>query len=168
VEPAKLCEQVRRVVCQSLTGGRFVTFFYGFLSPGEGGSGLRLTYTNAGHIPPLLHRAGGAEGGATNTGRVERLEAGGGAFVRLLADTPLTGGEVELAPGDRLLLFTDGVSEVQSASGEMYGEARVEALLRAAGDLPAAELADRVAADVRRFAAGEPADDLTLLVLRAT
>jgi sigma-B regulation protein RsbU (phosphoserine phosphatase) len=161
-DPAHVCEQVRRVVCQSLAGGRFVTFFYAFLRPADGG--LRLTYTNAGHVPPLLHRAGGGGDG----GRVERLEAGGGAFVRLLAGTPLTSATVELAPGDRLLLLTDGVTEAQSADGEIFGEERLEELLLTTADPTAAGLAHRVAAEVGRHAAGDPTDDITLLALRTT
>lgn len=154
--PARLCEQVRRVVTANLTGGRFVTFFYALYDAAE----RRLVYANAGHVPPLLVRADGA---------MERLETGGGAFVRLLGEAPFEDGETTLAAGDRLVMFTDGVSEAQSPDGELYGEERLGVLLSTNGDgASAAALAERITEDVRSHAAGDPADDLTLLLLRAT
>lgn len=151
VPPDRVTAEVRRVITPTLAGGRFVTFFYALLDA----PARRLTYTNAGHLPPLLVRADGS---------VRRLAEGGGALVRLLAGTPLAAGAVDLLPGDRLVLFTDGVSEARPSSGEPYGEERLAALVAADGHLGAEALAARIAADVRAWAGGEIEDDVTLLV----
>ena len=151
VPPDRVASEVRRVVVPNLAGGRFVTFFYAVLDPAR----RRLDYTNAGHLPPLLVRADGS---------VRRLSEGGGALVRLLAGTPLAAGTVDLLPGDRLVLFTDGVSEARPPAGEPYGEERLAALVAGDGRLGAEALAATIAAEVRAFAGGEIDDDLTLLV----
>lgn len=152
VPPDRVCEQVRRVVTSSLTGGKFVTFFYAVLDA----PARRLTYTNAGHAPPLLVHA---------DGRVESLETGGGALTRLLAGTPLHCGELALAPGDRLLLYTDGVTEAQGADGSMFGDRRLVEVLRST-DGDAAAVQSAVADAVTAFSDGAAQDDLTLLVVR--
>lgn len=151
VPPDRVCEQVRRVVTSGLTGGKFVTFFYALLdAPAH-----RLTYANAGHAPPFLVRAGGG---------VETLETGGGALTRLLAGTPFRRGEIDLGPGDKLLLYTDGVTEARGRDGSLFGEQRLVDVVRST-DGDAAALRAAVADAVGSFSAGEAQDDLTLLVL---
>jgi sigma-B regulation protein RsbU (phosphoserine phosphatase) len=82
---------------------------------------------------------------------------------------PYEQGETPLHPGDRVVLYTDGVSEGARADGEMYGEERLHA--RIAGlpsSLSAQQQVDRVLAGLREFLAGvEPQDDVTVMVVRA-
>lgn len=149
--PRELCERVRRVVVSSLTGGRFVTFFYATIDT----AAMRLRWCNAGHNAPVLARADGS---------VVRLAEGGPAFSRLFRDDPYTEKELALQRGDRLVLFTDGVSEASGGEGEMFGEPRIEELVAANLALGAHELQQTVAGAATAFSGGELDDDLTLVV----
>ncbi len=149
--PRDLCERVRRVVVSSLTGGRFVTFFYATIDT----AAMRLRWCNAGHNAPVLARADGS---------VVRLADGGPAFTRLFKDDPYTEKEITLQPGDRLVLFTDGVSEASGGDGEMFGEPRLEQLVVTNRDLGAHQLQQTIAGFATAFSGGELDDDLTLVV----
>jgi serine phosphatase RsbU (regulator of sigma subunit) len=146
--PAELCTKVRKVVCSNLQGGKFVTFFYALIDM----EARRLWYVNAGHNPPIMIRADGT---------VTRLSEGGPAFARLLSGTAYRQGEVSLAAGDRLLLFTDGVSEAVGPDDVEFGEDRIVSMIRRSDTSPAAE----VFSAVREFSAGELQDDVTIVSL---
>jgi serine phosphatase RsbU (regulator of sigma subunit) len=150
--PRDLCERVRRVVVSSLSGGRFVTFFYATLDTAT----MRLRWCNAGHNAPILARSDGT---------VVRLEGGGPAFNRLFRASGYEQHELPLLPGDRLVMFTDGLSEAtDAATGEMIGEARIEEMVVAQRNKTAAELQQAVVSAVAALASGELEDDLTLVV----
>jgi sigma-B regulation protein RsbU (phosphoserine phosphatase) len=130
---------------------RFVTLMYGSLEP-DG----RLTYCNAGHNPPLVI---GKEG-------VRRLEVGG-PIVGLFPQAVFQEETVLLAPGDWLIVFSDGVSEAMAANGDEYGEERILAVVDQDPNLTPADLLKAIFADVRAFTKGAPqSDDITALVLR--
>lgn len=152
---ADLCERVRRVVAGSLTGGKFITFFYAALD----GPSRRLRWCNAGHNPPLLVRA---------DGRVERLAEGGPVISRVFRE-PYKEGETLLEPGDRVVLFTDGASEARGSgpaeSEEQFGEERLAELVAANRELSAGALQAVLVEAVSAFSSGELEDDLTLVVL---
>ena len=150
--PRDLCERVRRVVVSSLSGGRFVTFFYATVDT----AAMKLRWTNAGHNAPILARADGT---------IVRLEQGGPAISRLFRDTPYVESELPLGPGDRIVLFTDGVSEAAS-DGEMFGEERIEELVLAMPEATAERLQQAIARAAVAFAGGEVEDDLTLVAVR--
>jgi serine phosphatase RsbU (regulator of sigma subunit) len=151
--PDRVAVRVNRLLEQSIEPGRFVTFFFGILDP----AGLRLDYVNAGHPAPLLLRADGS---------TARLEAGG-TVLGIDADAAYESGSITLSTGDLLALFTDGVTEAQGGGGDLFGEDRIEALLRAEGAQPAAGMLDRLLAAVRAYE-GErgQSDDLTAIILR--
>ena len=117
-----------------------------------------LRYANCGHLPTIVLRGGGAG---------ERL--GVTAPVVGLFETPwqCATGETWLAPGDTLVVFTDGVSDATSESGEEFGEDRLIALLQRSPDDDASTLLDRIVREVREHSAEEQFDDLTLIVARA-
>jgi sigma-B regulation protein RsbU (phosphoserine phosphatase) len=98
-------------------------------------------------------------------GSLLRLSDGGPAMARLLKDADYTTGEVGLDPGNRIVLFTDGVTEAADADGEMYGDERLEELIRGQHRSSAAELEQTVAATVLEHADGTLQDDLTLVVV---
>jgi serine phosphatase RsbU (regulator of sigma subunit)/pSer/pThr/pTyr-binding forkhead associated (FHA) protein len=130
---------------------RFVTLMYGSLEP-DG----RLTYCNAGHNPPLVVGAGG----------VRRLEVGG-PIVGLFEAAVYQEETVVLAPGDWLIVFSDGVSEAMSVTGEEYGEERILAVTQKQTSVAPADLLQSIFADVRAFTKGAAqSDDITALVLR--
>jgi hypothetical protein len=151
VAPSRVVERVRRVVVPSLAG-RFVSFFYCTYDT----SSRRLRYCNAGHNQPLVAHADGTH---------DRLSSGGPVLSRLFRDVPLQDGEIELAPGDRLVLFTDGVSEARDAAENDFTEERLAEYVATNRHLGARELAGAIASAVAAFAGGHPEDDLTLVTL---
>jgi sigma-B regulation protein RsbU (phosphoserine phosphatase) len=154
---ASLVSTINRLLYESTDSARYATFFYGVYED----STRRLTYVNAGHVPPVLVRA---NGGAP---RVERLTTGG-LVIGLMPDPAYESATVELRPGDTLLIFSDGVSEAESTNGDMYGDERSGLLAAASPELSAQQLHDRLLEEVFAFATGMPqADDTTLIVARA-
>ncbi|HEX6088100.1 MAG TPA: SpoIIE family protein phosphatase [Thermoanaerobaculia bacterium] len=151
--PRDLCERVRRVVVSSLSGGRFVTFFYATVDT----AAMKLRWCNAGHNAPVLARADGS---------VVRLAEGGPAFSRLFRNTKYEEREIDLTRGDRLVLFTDGVSEAADAAGEQFGESRIEELITEGRELDAGRLQRTIFDAASGFSGGELEDDLTLVVVR--
>jgi sigma-B regulation protein RsbU (phosphoserine phosphatase) len=134
--------------------GQFATFFLARVD----GARLELTFSNAGHNwPVLLRRGGGREflkRGAPPLGVLEQVE--------------FETDRVALAPGDVVLLYTDGVTEARDAAGEEFGDERLVALAEALPrGLSARDTAERLLGELRAFLGGvEAQDDITLLVLR--
>ena len=147
--------RVNNVVHRNTGLTTFITFFWGVYDRRTGG----LRYVNAGHNPPMLVRA---------NGDLELLEEGG-VLLGVLEGAPYAEGEVTLAPGDTLVLFTDGITEAWSATDadDEYGEGRLEATIRQHRTEPAQAVLDALRADVRRHTGGGPLDDdLTIAVLQ--
>jgi len=151
VAPQELCEKVNRVVCRNIAANKFITFFYGLLDA----SRKRLRYANAGHNAPILVRRDG-----TSTRLAE-----GGAVLGVFPDWSYEQGEVGLETGDRVLLFTDGVTEVRNAAGEEFGEERLIGVLTQHRRLGAAQLRQQVMGAVAEFSSGNFQDDVTLIVM---
>lgn len=152
--PAAMLRAINTLACQRASTGQFATFFLAVLHEPT----LSLRFTNAGHNFPVLLRAGGE--------RV--LLEKGGCVVGLLDGPEFEEETVALAPGDRIVFYTDGVSEAEREGGDMFGEERLYALLEAAPrDLTAERLVEHVLAGVRGFLDGvEPGDDITVMALR--
>lgn len=149
--------QVNDQLADTLPDGHFITAFLGEVDPVAN----RLRFISGGQAPILLHRA--AEG------RCEVFGAGSFPLGAMpLARTPVAV-DTPLAPGDVLLLLSDGIYEQEDAGGQPYGRARVQAMAAAAArdGADAATLCQRVLTDLRHFAGGAPQqDDITALVLR--
>ena len=152
---AEVVGRLNQFLHRSVEPGRFVTAFLGVL---DGRSG-RLAYCNAGHNAPLVLHAAGP---------VTRLETGG-LVLGFLEHSLYETGEIVLQPGERLVLFTDGVTEAADESDEQWGEERLIELLGRTAASPCAGTVARIVAEVRRFeGARGAADDVTLIVARRT
>ena len=132
----------------------FVTVFAGILDLTNG----LLVYVNAGHDSPFVLQAGA---------KPQTLALAGGPPLGTVDDFKYSIEQRQLAPGEMLLAFTDGVTEAQDTGKTLYSGARLESLLASAPVTGAKAIVDLVRDDVRRFAAGaEQADDITLLAVR--
>ena len=149
--PETLCAQINELMCRNITDGRFITFFFAVLDR----QSKRLRYCNAGHPAPVVIR---------RSAGTERLSEGGGVL-GLFPTERFDGGEVYLEPGDRLVLFTDGVAEAHNADGDEFGEAGLLRSSSVDGDRSAKRLLDDVMSGVDGFSSGELEDDATLLVV---
>ncbi|HXR96361.1 MAG TPA: PP2C family protein-serine/threonine phosphatase [Terriglobales bacterium] len=151
---ADLTPALNRYACGASAGGtRFTTAVVAEFEPASG----RLRYSNAGHNPPLLLRSNGL---------IERLELGG-VPLGILSEAGFDCAETVLAPGDVLVIFSDGMTESFSETGEEYGEARLIASLQRARALTAIPLLNSLLADCSSFRGGaRQQDDLTCLVLK--
>ena len=149
--PSKTITRVNLALYRRGIESRFVTLMYGVLDA----SG-KMVYCNAGHNPPLVIGAGG----------VRRLECGG-PIVGLFEAASYKEETVQLTAGDWLIVFSDGISEAMSASGEEYGEDRIIDCVTANAKLDPPRLLEALFADVREFARGAAqSDDITAMVLR--
>lgn len=151
---ASIVVGINRLVCEISPAGQFATLFLAHVDEAT----MRLSYVNAGHNPPALLRADGS--------RV-LLEAGG-TVVGVSEAIPYEQATVQLAPGDRVVFYTDGMSEAMNGGMEMYGDERV---VDGAAALPVTQnprqQIDSILAGLYAFLAGvEPQDDITLMVLR--
>ncbi len=149
--PSQTIARVNLALYRRGIESRFVTLMYGSLAA-DG----RLTYCNAGHNPPLIIGASG----------MRRLEVGG-PIVGLFAGAVFEEETVTMTPGDWLIVFSDGVSEALSASGEEYGEHRIVEVVNGNLQAEPPQMLDAIFKDVRTFAKGAAqSDDITSLVLR--
>ena len=153
VSPADLCTRLNLLLCRNMANDRFITFFYGQL---DGSTGT-LRYANAGHnAPVVMHRDGSHE----------RLVDGGivlGAF----PNQNFTNGSVRLQSGDRLVLYTDGVTEAANSEDEEFGDARLIHVLNEHRSATAQQLQIQILASAGEFCSNRWHDDATLLILAA-
>jgi serine phosphatase RsbU (regulator of sigma subunit) len=174
-----LLEMLNRHVFESSASNKFITLMLAELEPETG----RLTYLNAGHNPAMLLRhaampgdVAGVAGAARVADAAEVAGAAGADLVELgasglpigvLAGSRFLAREVTLEPGDLMCIYSDGITEAESAADEEFGTARLLALLREHRDRPLAEVLEAVQSATGSFSAGLPqGDDQTLVLLR--
>jgi sigma-B regulation protein RsbU (phosphoserine phosphatase) len=149
---ALLFGRVNDFLCERTPSEMFATILYGVLDRLG-----RFQFVNAGHVPPLLIRAGGG---------VDRLSASNYP-VGLFPRTTFEVAGAQMLNGDVLVICSDGVTESHGADEEMFGEARLWKVLQSCSGLTADEICHRVVAEVQQFVGNSPqADDLTLIVVR--
>ena len=151
----ELIERLNRYACERNVGGqRFVTAFLAEFDP----AARQLTYVNAGHNWPVLRRA---------CGSIERLQTGG-VPLGLLPNAIYACDQTTLAPGDVLLIFTDGLVEAENQTEEEFGEFRMLATLNRYSASAANEILHNLLESADQFTGSTPQhDDITCLVLRA-
>jgi serine phosphatase RsbU (regulator of sigma subunit) len=154
VGPGDALARTNRVLVHDAQTGLFVTAFAGELEVATG----RLRYASAGHEPPLLVRAA--------DGQVRELALPPATLLGAFTDFDAPETLIELAPGDLLVAFTDGVTDAADASRTRFGDARFQASLAGvAGAGPDGAVAGVLAA-IDAFVDGQPAaDDITLLAI---
>ena len=145
--------KVNRLLWESIEADRFVTALYGVLDL----EGRRFTYVNAGHNPAFLARAGGD--------RFDQLDATGPLLGTFDAAT-YKERTVEIQVGDVLVLYTDGVTEAMDPSGDLFGEDRLKAVIRARRGEPAATILRAIWDAVKAHREGSLDDDMTIVVVK--
>ena len=149
--PRDVAAGVNRLLCGSVASGKFVTFCYVVLDTASS----RLVYSNAGHNPPILARGDGS---------IERLEPSG-MVLGVLPEGVYEQADIDVRPGDRLVLFTDGIVEAQRNDGEQFGDERlVETIVEHRRD-SAQGLLDAILDAVSAFTGGAFQDDATLVAV---
>jgi sigma-B regulation protein RsbU (phosphoserine phosphatase) len=145
-EPARCIARVNAALAEANEQLLFVTMVYGVLDPASG----RFAYVNAGHNPPVLTPAGGPP---------RYLASLGDPCLAIVPDHVFRETSIALGPGDRLFLYTDGITEGMRASGEEFGTDRLLEALAAAQGLAVQAQAAAVVAAVDAFEAGAPQSD---------
>ena len=148
-----IMRRANRFFHESVEEGKYVTLLYAVVDVQH----RRLLYSNAGHVPPILLRAGGS---------VELLEEGG-VPLGLFESPRYVEGNAVLGEGDLLTLYTDGVVETTDADDVPYGLDRFVATLQRSRETSAAEICETVMRDVRRHGSVARQDDRTLVVFKA-
>jgi len=150
----ELVSKLNDYLCANIPANRLVTLFYGELDTKSGD----LNYVNAGHNAPILLGSDLA---------IERLDSTA-VVLGFVSRTQFEARSVRLEPGSRLVLYTDGIVEAFNGAGEEYGNARLEAYLKAHPNLRAGALIDGLIRDVLAFCAdARPGDDMTVLLVES-
>lgn len=144
---------VNRYLADNIPTNRFVTLFYAELDPEAGA----LSFVNCGHNPPLIIH---------ESGTVEQLSSGG-LPLGIKRDAEYKEGRTQLQYGDVLVIYSDGVSEALSPTGEEFGTERLSEVVAENIGRSASGLRDRIESALTKFAQGTPAnDDITLVIVK--
>ncbi|UWZ82998.1 PP2C family protein-serine/threonine phosphatase [Occallatibacter riparius] len=152
ISPAELCGKVNRLLCENVATGKFVTFLFGILDCGA----RRLVYCNAGHPDPILVTQGKAA--ALNDS---------GAVLGVFPAWQYKDEVVELAEGDRFLVFTDGLTEAEAPDEVEFGEERIADFAARHSSQSAMELSTSLLDRVDAYCRSQFQDDATLVVVAA-
>jgi phosphoserine phosphatase RsbU/P len=147
--PCSVAAGVNDLLCRGMLSGKFVTFCYAVLDT----EARTLVYSNAGHNLPILARADGS---------IERLRPCG-LVLGVVAESRYEQASIELRPGDRLVLFTDGIVEAAREDGEQFGDERLVEVVARHRAAPAHRLVDVIRDGVAAFTGGVFQDDATLV-----
>lgn len=152
-EPSEVLARVNNELCQGNNTCMFVTLFCGILNLPNG----ELRYTNAGHNPPVLQSPGQAP---------QWLEMPSGMVLGGMEDSVYQTMKLELSAGDKLLMYTDGVTEAMNPNKELYSETRLEQEIQARATATPEALVVGILETVHRFSGDAPqSDDITMVAL---
>jgi sigma-B regulation protein RsbU (phosphoserine phosphatase) len=133
--------------------GKYATVFFATMN-----SAGRVTYSNCGHCAPMLVRCG--EGGTIHNLAPNSMPVG------LVPGAPFSEEHCDLAPGDRIVLYSDGVTEAQNSAGDFFGRQRLRDAIRLAVNTDCSGMHDAIQQALRDFTGGaEQSDDITLVVV---
>jgi sigma-B regulation protein RsbU (phosphoserine phosphatase) len=149
--PASICGSVNRLLCRNMASGRFATFCYARVEPAAG----RIVYSNAGHNPPMLIRADGTVA----------LLSRGGMVLGVFPESAYEQAEIPLAAGDRIVFYTDGITEARNTDGDEFGEERLTAAAVGMRTIAPEAMKDALLQEVNTFTGGRFDDDATLIVV---
>lgn len=153
LSPAEAFTKVNHMLCEGNDNNMFVTAWLGVLNTESG----VLTYANAGHNPPLIRQA---------NGEFVFLKSRPGLVLAGMDGLHYRQYELQMQPGDRIFLYTDGITEATNPAKELYGNDRLQAYLNAHGQEPLKEVLSGLTADINAFAGTEEQfDDMTMLIL---
>jgi serine phosphatase RsbU (regulator of sigma subunit) len=156
LETARLVERLNAQVAKHSPASRFITLFFGLYDPATG----TMDFVNAGHLPPMIRRA---------DGRFERVtgSTGSGLALGMFDEAKYATNQITIAPGDVLVMYTDGITEAENNAGQAFEDTGLEAALASVWEedpmrigRALLEAAEKHAQDVRLV------DDLTALVLK--
>lgn len=152
ISPSLLCTMLNRQLYASTASARYATMFLGVYD----GYSRKLSYCNAGHLPPII---------LSSDGSIHRLEVGG-SVVGLLPGLAYNESEATLRSGDIFIAYSDGITEPENDFGE-FGEERLLQLIRENQELPLQRIADLAVAAVKDWIGGnEQPDDITIVLAR--
>lgn len=153
VSPADCFSHVNTLLSQDNTSRLFVTVFYGILHLDTG----ELVYSNGGHNLPYMIR---------RDGTVEAIAKTGNTVLGFLEYLPYDNATITMAPGDSLLLYTDGITEAMNANKDFFAEERLETALKTLSDVSSKQIVSDIIKETQAFAAGFPqSDDITGLAV---
>jgi len=153
-QPEFVLSAVNRCILKETDANQFVAVFYGILDPATG----TLVYCNAGHCPPYLIRVQNGE-------EVQTLVRTG-VPLGIFEDETWKQGVVQLAPGDVLVLYTDGITDAEDGKGTFFGQERLLGSVQANLGRSAQEMQDALMAEVHEFVGDAPQfDDIALMVV---
>ncbi|MFA4860107.1 SpoIIE family protein phosphatase [Methanoregula sp.] len=153
-KPQEVISFANPIIASNSKTGMFVTLFYGVIDKET----LTLTYVNAGHNPPIVLRK--------ETGEIEELALTGVA-IGALEDAEYTQESIPLAPGDVVVLYTDGITEAVNDKEEMFDVPRLIETIRKNGNSSSQEIVNEIISAVFSFSGTQPQyDDITLMVVK--
>ena len=154
LDPVKTVTDTNDMLARESFDSMFVTLFYGVYNVRSG----IITYVNAGHNPPYVIRANGSVEVLTNSSNI---------CMGVIEGYEYKAVELQLAHGDVLYTFTDGVTEACDTADKLYGEQRLETLLATLKGMSSADISNAVSNDVAQHATGaEQSDDITMLTIK--
>jgi sigma-B regulation protein RsbU (phosphoserine phosphatase) len=154
-ETDEVLNDSNQVISAESSAGMFVTLFLGLLDQETG----KFSYSNAGHNPPLIFRAKGAE--------FESLDVTGVAL-GIMDEAVYSQSQTALEPGDLMVMYTDGIVEAMNPSGELFGMERLKKVISRSSNICAEEVRAKIVDEVIKFSSGaQQSDDITALVVKA-
>jgi len=152
-EPAEIMNLLNEQIPEVSRKRDFITAFYGKLNCKE----HKFSYTNCGHNPPALMRS---------NGQIEFLDTGGPSL-NIVREANFDSYSVNLAPGDQIIFYTDGVTEIFNRDSTEYGFERLQKVILDSKDSTAGEIINKIVESTKKFSATNLyRDDFTLVVLK--